>query len=104
MSFPLPLSMNDADAAKRSVSYFAEGKFFYALPSSVNYEPSDTGLFEDLLSNYSRRHCQLSRPWYARCVGGAAARVGRRFSSLLCCPALTEQGRKKAPGSVKLTM
>jgi hypothetical protein len=20
-------------------------------------------------------HCQLSRPWYARCVGGAAAQV-----------------------------
>jgi hypothetical protein len=32
------------------------------------------------------RHCQLSRPWYAHCVGGAAARVGRSFASLLCCP------------------
>ena len=31
MSFPLPLSMNDADAAKRSVSYFTEGKFFLRL-------------------------------------------------------------------------
>jgi hypothetical protein len=40
--------MNDADAAKRSVSYFTEGNFFYALtPSPVNVEPSDTGLFED---------------------------------------------------------
>src|SRR6516225_3549190 len=48
MSFPLPRSMNDADAAKRSVSYFTEGNFFYALtPSPVNVEPSDTGLFED---------------------------------------------------------
>src|SRR3984893_7420667 len=26
-----------------------------------------------------RRHCQLSRPWYAHSVGGAAARVGRSF-------------------------
>jgi hypothetical protein len=43
------------------------------------------------------RHCQLSRPWYARSVGGAAARVGRSFARLLCCPALTERGRKKAP-------
>jgi hypothetical protein len=42
-------------------------------------------------------HCQLSRPWYARCVGGAAARVGRSFARLLCCPALTERDRKKAP-------
>src|SRR5438132_13807914 len=33
-----------------------------------------------------RRHCQLSRPWYARCVGGVAARVGRSFARLLCCP------------------
>jgi len=45
----------------------------------------------------ARRHCQLSCPWYARCVGGAAARVGRSFARLLCCPALTERGRKKAP-------
>jgi hypothetical protein len=29
MSFPLPLSMNDADAAKRSVSYFTEGKIYF---------------------------------------------------------------------------
>jgi hypothetical protein len=43
------------------------------------------------------RHCQLRRPWYARCVGGAAARVGRSFARLLCCPALTERGSKKAP-------
>ena len=26
------------------------------------------------------RHCQFSRPWYARCVGGATARVGRSCS------------------------
>src|SRR5262249_28481729 len=32
------------------------------------------------------RHCQLSRPWYARCVGAAAARVGKFFARLLCCP------------------
>jgi hypothetical protein len=42
-------------------------------------------------------HCQLSRPWYARCVGGAAARVGRSFARLSCCPTLTERGSKKAP-------
>ena len=49
MSFPLPLSMNDADAAKRSVRYFTDGKIFYALtPSSMNLELSDTRLFEDL--------------------------------------------------------
>jgi putative transposase len=32
------------------------------------------------------RHCQLSRPWFARCVGGAAAWVGRSFARLMCCP------------------
>src|SRR6516225_9982080 len=37
-------------------------------------------------------HCQLSRPWYARCVGDAAARVGRSFARLLCCAALAERG------------
>jgi hypothetical protein len=47
--------------------------------------------------NIGSRHCQLSHPWYARYVGGAAARVGRSFARLLCCPALTERGRKKAP-------
>jgi hypothetical protein len=48
-------------------------------------------------NKWSCWHCQLSRPWYARCVGGAAARVGRSFARLSCCPALTERGRKKAP-------
>ena len=33
-----------------------------------------------------QRHCQLRRRWYARYVGGAAARVGRSFARLLCCP------------------
>jgi hypothetical protein len=41
-------------------------------------------------------HCQLIRPWYARSVGGAAARVGRSFAHQLCYPALTERGREKA--------
>src|ERR1700674_2413315 len=50
------------------------------------------------------RHCQLRRSWYARCVGGAAARVGRSFARLLCCPAPTERaaktgGRRKAIAS-----
>ena len=44
-----------------------------------------------------RTHCQLRPPWYAPCVGGTAARVGRSFARLLCCPDLTERGRKKAP-------
>jgi hypothetical protein len=42
-------------------------------------------------------HGQLRRPWYARFVGGAAARVGKSFARLLCCPLKTERGRKKAP-------
>jgi hypothetical protein len=39
----------------------------------------------------------LAARGYARCVGGAAARVGGSFARLLCCPALTERGRKEAP-------
>jgi IS5 family transposase len=31
-------------------------------------------------------HCQFRRPWYARCVGGTAARVGRSFARPLCGP------------------
>ena len=34
----------------------------------------------------ARGHCQLKPPWYALRVGGAAARVGRSFARLLCCP------------------
>src|SRR6516162_5005538 len=43
MSFPLPLSINDADAAERSVSYFTERKIFSALSSAVNDELSERG-------------------------------------------------------------
>src|SRR5262249_15465539 len=50
------------------------------------------------------RHCQLSRLWYARRVGGAAARVGRSFARLSCCPTQTERGRKSRAESAKLTM
>src|ERR1700751_4839009 len=42
-------------------------------------------------------HCQLSRPWYARCVGGAAARGRNVLCSPIVLPALTERSRKKAP-------
>jgi len=31
-------------------------------------------------------HCQLKRLWYVRRVGGAAARVGKSFARLSCCP------------------
>jgi hypothetical protein len=55
--------------------------------------PREVGVEEDIAAG----HCQLSRPWYARCVGGAAARVGRSFARLSWCPALTERGRKKVP-------
>ena len=41
-------------------------------------------------------HCQLKRLWYARRVGGVAARVGNSFARLSCCPAQAERGRKKA--------
>ena len=42
-------------------------------------------------------HCQLSRPWYARCVGGAVA-SGRKVLCLpIVLPRSNRAGRKKAP-------
>ena len=57
---------------------------------------SVTELIASLLVHKPARRCQLSRPWHARCVGGATARVGRSFTYLWCCPALTERRRKRA--------
>src|SRR6516164_7935636 len=52
----------------------------------------------------SRRYCQLKRPWYARRVGGAAARVGELVCLPIMLPAQAERGRKRRSGSAKLTM
>ena len=54
---------------------------------------------------YGARHgiVNLAARGMLRCVGGAAARVGGPLLAL-CCPALAERGRKRRPGSVKLTM
>jgi transposase len=38
-------------------------------------------------------HCQLKRPWYARRVGGAAARVGE----LLCSPIVMPRSGRAGP-------
>src|SRR6516162_7960170 len=38
-------------------------------------------------------HCQLKRPWYARRVGGAAARVGE----LLCSPIIVPHSSREGP-------
>jgi hypothetical protein len=38
-------------------------------------------------------HCQLKRPWYARRVGGAAARVGE----LLCSPIMLPRSSRAGP-------
>ena len=62
-----------------------------------------TELIASLLVHKPARR-QLSRRWYARCVDGAAARVGRSFTYLWCCPALTARGRKRRAESAKLTM
>jgi hypothetical protein len=40
-----------------------------------------------------RRHCQLKRLWYARRVGGAAARVGE----LLCSPIMLPRSSRAGP-------
>jgi hypothetical protein len=47
MGFPLLLSINETDAAERSVSHFTPGEFFSAVPLSVNYERPNTKLFDD---------------------------------------------------------
>jgi hypothetical protein len=49
-----PASINDADAAKRSVSYFTLGEIFSAVPLSVNYEVPDTKLFDDLYQLFEK--------------------------------------------------
>jgi hypothetical protein len=43
-------------------------------------------------------HCQLKRPWYARRVGGAAARVGE----LLCSPIMLPRPSRAEPQKVAL--
>ena len=45
----------------------------------------------------ARWYCQLKRPWYARRVGGAAARVEELLCSPIMLPRSTERGRRKAP-------
>ena len=42
-----------------------------------------------------RTHCQLKRPWHARRVGGAAARVGELLCSPIMLPRSSRAGRKK---------
>jgi len=45
----------------------------------------------------SMRYCQLKRPWYARRVGGAAARVGELLCSPIVLPRSSRAGRERAP-------
>jgi hypothetical protein len=47
--------------------------------------------------NKSRWHCQLKRPWYARRIGGAAARVGELLCLPIMAPRSSERGPEKAP-------
>ena len=55
-------------------------------------------LLDRVLSHYGPGgHCQLKRPWYARRVGGAAARVGEFLCSPIMLPRSSRAGRKKAP-------
>ena len=46
--------MNDADAAKRSVSYFTPGEIFSGAPLSVNYELPDMKLFDELFQLFEK--------------------------------------------------
>jgi len=54
MGFPLPLSINEADAAERSVSYFTPGEIFSVVLLLVNYELPDTKLFDDLYQLFEK--------------------------------------------------
>src|SRR6516162_5241453 len=66
-----------------------------------NWTPSSLRIrcTASVTSASSRRHCQLIPPLYARCVGGAAARVGRCFARLLWCSRSNRVGPQKgAPG------
>ena len=54
---PSRASAHDSGTVWFAIPSLAETYTLYSLPVS------------------RRTHCQLSRPWYVRCVGGAAARV-----------------------------
>ena len=45
------------------------------------------------------RHCQLKGPWYARSVGGAAARVGEVLCSPIVLPLLSGAGPEEGAPS-----
>ena len=46
-------------------------------------------------AGHPRRYCQLKRPWYARRVGGAAARVGELLCSPITLPRSSRAGPEK---------
>ena len=94
---PMRTPVNASPKPSR-ISAHDSGSVWFATPS-----------LEETCTPYSlpvsrRTHCQLRRPWYACCMGGAAARDGRSFARLLRCPAPTERAAKRCPRSAKLTM
>jgi hypothetical protein len=54
-----------------------------------------TKAHEDAEGELLARYCQLKRPWYARRVRGAAARVGGLFCSPIMLPHSSRAGPEK---------
>src|SRR6516164_6194794 len=73
------------------------------LSPGARFAPVPT-LTDAVIRYQMARHCQVSRPRYARCVGGAAARVGRSFLTYCAAPLQPSGAAQRRPGSVKLTM
>ena len=83
-NFQEMLDLPDAFLAERP----SFGEYFRYLAARDEYGSADLAV----------GYCQLKRPWYARRVGGAAARVGELVCLPIMLPAQAERGRKGALG------
>jgi peptidoglycan/xylan/chitin deacetylase (PgdA/CDA1 family) len=76
---------------------YKRGRYFHMTlnPQHIGWSNRLQMLDEFLaeLREYPSRHCQLERPWYARRVGGAAARVGE----VLCSPIMLPRSSRAGP-------
>ena len=81
-NFQEMLDLPDAFLAERP----SFGEYFRYLAARDEYGSADLAV----------GYCQLKRPWYARRVGGASARVGELPCSPITLPRSSQAGRKKA--------
>jgi hypothetical protein len=85
----LPRSSNCAIASRNS-EHSASGQ---RRPNNSPTIGGGAGSWQNMSTERRIAHCQLKRPWYARRVGGAAARVGE----LLCTPITLPRSSRAGP-------